>query len=91
MKGQQRPDGSISRVPAHELETIVEQTIRERMVELLPPETEPDIVDHILKNQATIPTPDLIRRCIERVIIGFNQITIKVNPSKLCQIIEKGI
>lgn len=89
IKGQQRPDGSISRVPAHELETIVEQAIRERMVELLPPETEPDILDYILKNQDAIPTPDLIRSCVERVIIGFNQITIKVNPSPLCQIIEK--
>ena len=76
-------------MPAHELETIVEQAIRERMEELLPPETEPDIVDHILKNQVAIPTPDLIRSCVERVIIGFNQITIKVNPSPLCQIIEK--
>lgn len=89
IKRQQRPGGSISRVPAHELETIVEQTIRERVEELLPPETEPDIVDHILKNQATIPTPDLIKSCVERVIIGFNQITIKVNPSQLYQIIEK--
>ena len=72
------PNGIMSRLPAHELETTVVKTIR-REVRRLSGEEEGTVLDHAIKHQEMIPAYELVRACVEKIIIGFNQITIRIN------------
>lgn len=63
-QNRNHPHGIMSRLPAHEIETLVEKTIREEINKFCK-ETDESVFRHILKHQDAMPIYDLVRTCVE--------------------------
>lgn len=86
-KNLKEPSKTASRLPAHDLEATVEKALR-KQVRRLAGETGSTVLDHILQRHENIPAHDLVRSCIERVSIGVNQLTIRVNTTDFQKLAE---
>ncbi len=89
-QNRSHPHGIMARLPGHEIEAIVEKTIRKGIVKLCGEEEGP-VLDHVLKYQDTIPANDLVRTCIGRITVGLNQLIIQVKPLDFKKLIERHL
>ncbi len=87
-KDGEHPNHIMERLPAHELEASVEKAIRQE-IRNLSNEEDGVILEHILNHHQTIPAYELIRTCVEKIIIGFNQLTISVKAAGFQKLVEK--
>ena len=79
------PNGLIARLPAHEIESVIEKLLRKNIDKLCDDEH----AEYITKHQSQIPTYDLIRECLERAVISPDKITLKINPKPFKKLVEK--
>ncbi len=94
------PDGLLGRLPAHEIETTVENILRDRlgsrtgMAELLGINHDQDIeiIHKIVEGQATLLPMDMfVQSIIQRIIVQDSSIEIELNVEGLCQILAQEI
>jgi hypothetical protein len=52
-------------------------------------EEEGRVIDHILKHQETIPTYDFIRKCVGRVAVDLDHLTIRLKPAAFIKLAKK--
>lgn len=90
LQNRDHPNGVIARLPAHEIETLIETTIRNN-IEKLCCETEGSVLEHALKHQKVIPAYDLIRKCVSLIIISRDKLTLKMKPKSFKKLIEKHL
>ena len=90
VQNREHPHGVMARLPAHEIETLIERTMRNN-IEKLCNETEGAILKHVLKYQENIPTYDLIRKCVNQITINFDELIIRVKPKPFKKLIEKHL
>ncbi len=84
------PNGLISRLPAHEIETLVENAVRGDIRKLCGEEDGP-VLEHVLKHQDTIPACDLVRKCVGRITISLEQIVIRLTPKSFAGLAAKHL
>lgn len=82
------PNKLIARLPAHEIETLVEKSIREQTQKLCG-ETHETIMAHVLKHQHEIPTYDFIRKCVEHITVQFDQMAIGLKPDNFAKLADR--
>ena len=76
------PKGLISRLPAHEIERVIELNLRKNIAELL---KEPDETRqaHLIKHMPEIPGPVLIKSLVTKITIDLDHLKISINPDGL--------
>lgn len=84
------PDKTRSRLPAHEIEALIERAVRNEVLRLSGDE-DGAALEHLLKHQKNIPTYDLIRECVERITVNFDHLTIKFKPKSFTNLVEKHL
>ncbi len=82
------PDKTRSRLPSHEIESFVERAVRDNIATLAN-EDDGVVLDHLLANHNNIPTYDLVRSCVKRVIVNFDFLTVKFNPEPFKKLVER--
>lgn len=90
LQDKNHPQGTMRRLPGHELETTVERAIRDRIRHLAGEEDEVAHA-HIITHHEIIPTYDLVRTCVEKVTIGRDQLTITVKTGGFHKLIENHL
>lgn len=85
-----KQDGVATRLPAHGLERVIEKALRQDVKRLMGAGND-SALEYVLARHDRIPADDLIRGCIERVTIGPNQITLKVNPTKFHTLVKNHL
>ena len=88
LQNRGHPNGVMARLPAHEIETLIATTIRNN-IEKLCNKTDGPILEHILKHQEDIPTYDLIRKCVTKITITIDELTLKIKPKGFKKLVEK--
>ncbi len=86
------PDGLLGRLPAHEIETTVERTIRDQLgsqsglAELLGIclEQDVEIIQKIIVAQAEISMAELTQGIIKRILVQAGSLKIEMNVENLC-------
>jgi DNA invertase Pin-like site-specific DNA recombinase len=84
------PDKARSRLPAHEIETLIEKAMRSE-IQKLSGEENSETLEHLLKHQEAMPTYDLIRTCVEHITVRFDCLTIKFKPDDFVKLVEKHL
>lgn len=82
------PSRTMRRLPSHELEAAVEAAIRKEVARLTG-EEEGSILKHVLENHEMVPAHDLIRTCVEKVIIGINELIINIKPAGFRKLVQR--
>ncbi|NQZ14783.1 MAG: recombinase family protein [Alphaproteobacteria bacterium] len=86
----EHPDKLRSRLPAHEIETLLEKSVRDQIQKLCG-ETHKPILDHVVKFQHEIPTYEFIRTCVKRITVYFDQIQIQLKPTIFPKLVDKHL
>jgi DNA invertase Pin-like site-specific DNA recombinase len=81
------PQGTMKRLPGHELEMVVEKALRNEIRRLAGEEDEAALA-HILTNHKIIPTHHLVRSCVEKITIARDQLTITVKTAGFYKLVE---
>ena len=84
------PKGILARLPAHEIEKIVERTLRSEVKNLCK-DLGGNIRKHILKHQQEISWRTFARACIKKVTIGLDTINIKITPMPFKKLVKKHL
>ena len=82
------PNHLRARFPSHEIESYIGGAVRDE-VEKLSAETEGPILDHLLKHHQAIPTYNFVRSCVKRVIVYFDHVVIRLDPTKFKKLVEE--
>jgi site-specific DNA recombinase len=90
LQDRAHPHGVMARLPAHEIETLTDKSVRNEIGKLCG-ETEGPVWEHVLNHQEEIPAYDLIRKCVSRVTIDLDQITITLKPENFKKLVEKHL
>ncbi len=89
-QNRNHPHGIMSRLPAHEIETLVGKTIRGKIRKFCE-EADESVFRHILKHQDTIPIYDLVRTCVDRITVSLNEITVRLKPAGFKGLVKKHL
>jgi site-specific DNA recombinase len=84
------PDKARSRFPAHEIEMIIEKTVRAEIAKLSG-EEEGTALDYLLKHHETIPAYDLIKNCVTRITIKFDCLSVKFKSENFEKLVEEHL
>ncbi|MGN7503713.1 MAG: recombinase family protein [Alphaproteobacteria bacterium] len=87
-RDKQHPDHLRARFPAHEIEATVESAVRGEITKLSG-EADKAILEHIYKHHTIIPSYDLIRICVGKIIVHFDYLTINFKPDNFKELVEK--
>lgn len=87
---KKHPDHLRARFPAHEIEAVVEEAVRGKIVKLSGEEDGP-VLDHLLKHHNAIPAYDLIRTCVSRVTVYFDYVVIAIKPEGFKKLVDKEL
>ncbi len=79
-QNREHPYGIMSRLPAQEIETFIENNLRSDIARLVGGK-EGTARTYILDHHHTIPGQKLVRACVERVTVGLNTIELSINPA----------
>lgn len=79
------PNGLIARLPAHEIETLVERTLRERLMAWV--DEDQEMMAYIERNAMTIATHDLIRNCVRKLVIERDRVKFEFTPQGLSKVL----
>jgi DNA invertase Pin-like site-specific DNA recombinase len=85
------PKGTMARIPAHEIEAVVIDTIHKALFEILALDQVDDYatIEHITSH--TSATPDLVRNCVSRVIVKQGESQLDANPEALRQLLQERL
>ncbi len=77
------PKGTMARIPAHEIEKVITDTLRNGLIEILALDRADDhaTIDHILNNAPSAEA--LIRKTINRITVIQDELQIEVNGANL--------
>lgn len=81
------PQNGMNRLPAHDLETTVETALRDQIRTFIA-EEDNAAVKHIIQHQTTIPSYDLMRTCIEKVMVRQGLLKIKVSAGEFHKLVQ---
>jgi site-specific DNA recombinase len=84
------PHGIMSRLPAHEIETLVEKTVREEINKFCA-EADESVFKHIEKHQNVIPAYDLVRMCVDKITVNLSEFTIRLKSSSFQELVKKHL
>ncbi len=90
LQNRDHPHGVLARFPAHQIETLVEKSVRNE-IEKLCGATEEAVLDHVIKHQEDISTYDLIRKCVNKITIDLDQITITLKPDSFKKLVDEHL
>lgn len=90
LQDRDHPHGVMARLPAHEIEALIEKSVRNEIGNLVD-EDEGAVWEHVLKHQGAIPAYDLIRKCVDRITINLDQITITLKPKNFKKLVEEQL
>ncbi len=90
LKNKGHPNEVMGRLPAHEIETLITTTIRNNITKLCN-EAEGPVLEHLLKRKEDIPAYDLIRKCVAKITINFDELTLEIKPKKFKKLVEKHL
>lgn len=99
LKEKSASENVLDRIPAHEIESRVEEAIRgelsnfDKSAELLDvdPRKNPDLIQMILQKQACLPGKDLIIQATQKVIVDHQSITVAVKIIGLSNFIAEHL
>lgn len=99
LKGKLVAEDALDRIPAHEIESRVEEAIRQELsnfdkaAELLgiDPRHSPDLLQMITQKQACLPGKDLITAITEKVIVDHQSIVVRVKTAALSSFIAEHL
>jgi len=86
-QNREHPYGIMSRLPAQEIETFIENVLRKNIARL-GGEREGTALNYILDHHYTIPGHELVRACIERVTVGLNTVELSIKPAGFKRLID---
>jgi hypothetical protein len=89
-QNRNHPNGIMSRLPAHEIETLAEKTIRTEINKFCK-EADESVFKHILKHQDAIPAYDLVRTCVDKITVNLNEFTIRLKPAGFKALVKKHL
>ena len=89
-RNKNHPDKTRSRFPAHEIEVVVEKSVRGE-ARKLSGEKEGIVLEHLLNNRDALPAYDLIRTCVKRVTVFFDYLVINFKPDGFKKQVEKHL
>lgn len=92
-------EDAIDRMPAHEIEKRVEDTLRKQLSGFettahlleLNPETHPDLIQMIHQKQALLPSWDLVKEAVSKITIDHDSITIHITSPGLAALITEKL
>ncbi len=90
LQDRDHPNGLIARLPAHEIEAVTEKAVRNETRKLCG-EDEGPVLNHVIKHQEDIPSCNLIRKCVDKITIDLNMVTIKLKPAAFQKLVEKHL
>lgn len=82
------PKGLIARLPAHEIEHVIEFNIRQNIADLWPNQSDPRR-GHLMKHLSDIPEHALIRYLVKLVTVDLEHLYITLNPEGLKTLAEQ--
>ena len=82
------PNGILARLPAHEIEALVEKTLLQEIPRFCDG-LDANIQDHISSQHNNIPGYDLIRLCLKKVTIGLEEIILQIQPGPFVELSSK--
>lgn len=85
------PKGVMARIPAHEIEQVVCDALRSRLIEALALDQIDDltVIDHI--NRHAPFTEGLVKICVNKIIVGQKTLEIDIHAARLHQTLEKEL
>jgi site-specific DNA recombinase len=85
------PKGSMARIPAHEVEKLTIDTIRNELIAILMLDqiTDHHLIQHISNQELAIEV--LIRTCVNKITVDDNQVHIDINTMKLRQSVQDDL
>lgn len=81
-KDKSHPRFKRARFPAHEIEKVVEDTLRNNLCKLIL-DKDNSCFKYFIENQKALPTYDLVRSLISKVIVQENSLQLHIQPKKL--------
>jgi len=90
LKNKGHPNGVMGRLPAHEIEMLITKTIQSNITRLCK-ETQGPVLEHLLKHRETIPAYDLIQKCVVKITINLDELTLKIKPKSFKKLVEKHL
>lgn len=89
----------LDRIPAHEIESRVEESIRQELSGFdsaasllnINPAIQPDLIQMINQKQACLPGRDIVLKGVEKAVIDQAQITVFVKTEKLLRLISDNL
>jgi DNA invertase Pin-like site-specific DNA recombinase len=84
------PNKARSRLPAHEIETLIERAVRSE-IQRLSGEEDGAALGHLLKQHGAIPAYDLIRACVKRITVYFDHLAITLKPEGFKKLVDKHL
>lgn len=92
-------EDALDRIPAHQIETRVEEAIRQELAGFdsaasllnINPTIQPDLIQMINQKQACLPGRDVVLKAVEKAVIDQAQITVFVKIEKLSQLISDNL
>ncbi len=82
------PNHVIARLPAHEIEAVIETNVRRNILKLIATESD-ELQSYIQENQTQIPTYKLIRNTVQSIIVMRDSLHITLKPSNPEKIIKE--
>ena len=86
-QNRNHPHGVMSRLPAQEIETLIENTLRKDLARLAG-QTGDTALAFILDHHYRIPAQELVRTCVEHVRVGLNTIDLAIDPTGFKRLVE---
>jgi site-specific DNA recombinase len=84
------PNYMRARFPAHEIEMLIEKAIRKRLPDFVL-EQEGTNFDYLMKHQKAIPTYDLVRTLITKVIVYPDVLILHIKPAGLKKLMKEHL
>lgn len=90
---------ALDRIPAHEIESRVEEAIRQELAGFdsaasllnINPTLQPDLIQMINQKQACLPGRDIVLKGVEKAVVDQAQITVFVKTEKLSRLISDNL
>ena len=79
-----------ARLPAHEIEAVIEKAVRSEIKNLIAI-TSSEVLTHVLKKHRDIPTYDLVRTCVKRIIVRHDTLIIKLEGDNFAKLVEQHL
>lgn len=89
----------LDRLPAHEIESRVEEAIRQELTGFdkagallgIDPRTNPDLIQIVNQKQISLPSRDLVLAAVQKVIIDHQNISLQINIQNLSSFINEQL